>query len=319
MKAPECIDPTVGDYVLACARPGGCSLNREQLQHLDACPSCHESVERARRLSRVWETMEPTEVELAAARSKFAAARGGRRSRAPAAPGAIVVAMVLAAAAASAAVRSGVIGLAARARSQATFERSPSPASRSNPVSTKITVAKTESPSTPEGPVETIAPVVPADGERTTDVPGSPTSRDAPAVSTGGASAHRPVVPTVPEGGAERPPPLAVAGQSTAEDKASSGRGWLEAASAMRAGDLERADIAFGELARSSDPHTRDAARLSRAQLWIVRGRGDDARRELEELARTGATAQLREAAAAALDSLRGDSSPDPSPGTNRE
>lgn len=319
MKASECIDPTVGDCVLACAPPGGRSLDREQLQHLNACPSCQIYVERTRRLSRVWETMEPTEVELAAARSKFVTARRGRLGRATAAPGAIVVAMLLAAAAASAAARIGVIRFAARARGPATFERSQSPPSRSNPVATKITVARAESPTAPAVSVERIAPVLSAEGERAIDAPGSRTGRDALETPAGRTSAHGPDVPADRASGAARPPSFVIAALSTAaEDQAGSRREWLEAASAMRVGDLERADVAFGELARSRDAHTRDAARLSRAQLWIVRGRGDDARRELDDLARAGATTQLREAAAAALDGLRGNSSRDPSSGTNQ-
>ena len=195
MKASECIDPTVGDCVLACAPPGGRSLDREQLQHLNACPSCQIYVERTRRLSRVWETMEPTEVELAAARSKFVTARRGRLGRATAAPGAIVVAMLLAAAAASAAARIGVIRFAARARGPATFERSQSPPSRSNPVATKITVARAESPTAPAVSVERIAPVLSAEGERAIDAPGSRTGRDALETPAGRTSAHGPDVP----------------------------------------------------------------------------------------------------------------------------
>ena len=286
MKASECIDPTVGDYLLACARPGGPSLNGEQWRHLSACPGCRGHVERTRRLSRIWETMEPTDVELAAARSKFVVARRGRRGGATAAPGAIVVAVSLAAAAASAAVRISVIHLAARTQGPATSEPPQSPPPRSNPVPTKIAVARAESPAAPEVSVEMIAPVLPAAAVRASN--------------------------------AARPPPFVALGPSTAaEGQAGSRRAWLEAASAMRVGDLERADVAFGELALSPDAHTRDAARLSRAQLWIARGRGDDARRELGDLARAGATTQLREAAAAALDGLRGNSSPDPSSGTN--
>lgn len=81
--------------------------------------------------------------------------------------------------------------------------------------------------------------------------------------------------------------------------------GWLPAAEAMRVGDYVRAEVVFGELTRSSDAHTRDAARLARAHLWIAQGRDLDARRELDDLAATGATPALRAEATAALERLR--------------
>jgi hypothetical protein len=72
----------------------------------------------------------------------------------------------------------------------------------------------------------------------------------------------------------------------------------------MRINDYAGAERAFNQLAASPDAHTRDAARLARAQLWIALGRASDARAELERLRISGATATLREQAAEAFQSL---------------
>jgi hypothetical protein len=80
---------------------------------------------------------------------------------------------------------------------------------------------------------------------------------------------------------------------------------WAAAAEAMRAADYGRAETAFAALAESSDPHTRDAARLARAQVWIAQGRLGQARPELQDLALNGATEGLRSRAAAAVERLR--------------
>ena len=75
-------------------------------------------------------------------------------------------------------------------------------------------------------------------------------------------------------------------------------RAWARAAVALREDDFDAADRAFDELGRSSDPATRDAARLARAQLWISRGREAAVRPVLEQLAQSGATALVRQRAA---------------------
>jgi hypothetical protein len=86
---------------------------------------------------------------------------------------------------------------------------------------------------------------------------------------------------------------------------AETAQAWAAAADAMRAADYPRAEAAFAELTRSDDAHTRDAARLARAQVWVARGHLDDARAELEDLAANGATAALQARAAAAIERLR--------------
>jgi hypothetical protein len=91
---------------------------------------------------------------------------------------------------------------------------------------------------------------------------------------------------------------------SQAQDVAASGanpgsvRAWARAAVALREDDFDAADRAFDELGRSSDPATRDAARLARAQLWISRGREAAVRPVLEQLAQSGATPLVRQRAA---------------------
>jgi tetratricopeptide (TPR) repeat protein len=87
--------------------------------------------------------------------------------------------------------------------------------------------------------------------------------------------------------------------------KGASESAWVAAASAMRMGDYEAAERAFNALATNPDAHTRDAARLARAQVWLAQGRRAEALRELQNLARAGATTLVRERAAEALEDLR--------------
>jgi hypothetical protein len=78
----------------------------------------------------------------------------------------------------------------------------------------------------------------------------------------------------------------------------------------MRAHDYPTAERAFAELATSSEPKTRDEARLARAQVWLAEGRTGVARPELTELASRGATSLVRERAAEALRGLGGAANP---------
>jgi thioredoxin-like negative regulator of GroEL len=79
---------------------------------------------------------------------------------------------------------------------------------------------------------------------------------------------------------------------------------WIVAAEAMRTRDYRSAERAFDELVNSPDPHTRDAARLARAEVWIAEGRVGEARSELEALRAVGATASIRNRASEAFQSL---------------
>src|SRR5262249_22537350 len=98
-------------------------------------------------------------------------------------------------------------------------------------------------------------------------------------------------------------PPRAAPTLASAEATASAGE-WGTAAGAMRSGDLPGAERAFGDLARSSDPRTRDEARLARAQVLVAEGRTGEARSELAVLAPSGATPLVRERATEALRTL---------------
>ena len=79
--------------------------------------------------------------------------------------------------------------------------------------------------------------------------------------------------------------------------------GWARAAEALREKNPVLAERALTELAESSDPRTRDAARLARAQLWISSGLTETAHPVLVQLARSGATSLIRQRAQRLLDS----------------
>jgi hypothetical protein len=79
---------------------------------------------------------------------------------------------------------------------------------------------------------------------------------------------------------------------------------WVRAADAQRRDDFAGADGAYSELCESTDPGTRDAARLARAQLWIAHGRGDKVRPVLTDLAARGTTQLVRQTASECLSRL---------------
>jgi hypothetical protein len=69
---------------------------------------------------------------------------------------------------------------------------------------------------------------------------------------------------------------------------------WSRVAEAMRRGDDTRVSKALEDLSRSADAATRDAARLTRAQLEIAAGDVDRVRPVLSQLAGSGATPLIR-------------------------
>jgi len=114
----------------------------------------------------------------------------------------------------------------------------------------------------------------------------------------------------VPVARARKAPPVdephpAVVDSPPAPTVAERAQAWAAAAEAMRAADYPRAEAAFAQLTLSGDAHTRDAARLARAQVWVAQGRLTEARPELEDLAANGATGALRGRAEAAIERLR--------------
>ena len=76
---------------------------------------------------------------------------------------------------------------------------------------------------------------------------------------------------------------------------------WTRVAAALRDGDHSQAELELGRLAAGQDAHTADAARLARAQLWLVSGDRERAVPELRALSRSGASALIRRRATEAL------------------
>lgn len=79
---------------------------------------------------------------------------------------------------------------------------------------------------------------------------------------------------------------------------------WQRAAAALRNGNLADAEAALENLEHSEDPLDRQAAELARAQLLVRVGRGAEARRTLEHLAREGGSPVIRSQAASSLRAL---------------
>jgi hypothetical protein len=79
---------------------------------------------------------------------------------------------------------------------------------------------------------------------------------------------------------------------------------WQRAAAALRNGNLADAEAALENLEQSEDPLDRQAAELARAQLLVRVGRGAEARRTLEHLAREGGSPVIRSQAASSLRAL---------------
>jgi hypothetical protein len=299
---PRCLDPSIGDHLLADVRPGGAPLTPEQLQHLEVCESCRTSLERQRRLAMTWQDLEPTAREVRSARARFAV-RGRERRSVKMVPKAAALVIVLAAAAASAAVRVVVVRLVS--------PQVPSPAVVVDPPTTP-TQAKRPHGAAHHGKSPPMAAEI---GDGLPEV-----ADDVPAVADAGATAEpavaevsvndlppAPVQPPVPARRVSAAGPPAATLSAPAVQAAEAGAPpswWTLAASAMRAGDYVGAEAAFNELARSPEASTRDAARLARAQVWIAQGRVSQARPELQSLTVDGATPLVRKRAADALDAL---------------
>ncbi len=79
---------------------------------------------------------------------------------------------------------------------------------------------------------------------------------------------------------------------------------WVRAARAIAGSDFSTADEALRDLSADPDPQTRDAAELTRAEMWVAHGRQDGVRSTIERLVREGRTPLVRRRAAALLDRL---------------
>jgi TolA-binding protein len=292
-----CIDPRFEAAVLDGAH-GGAMFTDAEAAHLEACERCRAAVERCRRMAEIWTSLEPSPGEVQRARARFFAARAVRASRRKPriAPVSFALAAILVAAMASAAVRAGmkyVHGTAPRDAGEGARHGLVPPAPPEAPAAPAAAIEPAPSAGIEPAPSAGIAPRYAAGVAATT-----------PHASIGvrGRSA---------EVRAPRPTPAIEAPRSDGADPkaapnaAERAHAWAAAAEAMRAADYGRAETAFAELTGSADPHTRDAARLARAQVWVAQGRLVEARPELEDLAAHGATPALRSRAAAAIERLR--------------
>ncbi len=79
---------------------------------------------------------------------------------------------------------------------------------------------------------------------------------------------------------------------------------WTKVTDAMQRHDSAGAEQALKALSSSADVRSRDAARLTLAELWLQSGRAAAARPVLRELARGGATPTVRTRAATLLQQL---------------
>jgi len=246
--------------------------------------------ERGRRMAEAWRQLEPAPGEIAAARARMLRAkRDPKRGRVL--PGAVGIAIVLAGSAAFAGWKTGALDRvlmhqATTAAPQVTSPPSPAAAPRS---------VRSPSGSVPAEPPQVdreAPPIAPDPTHAARIVP----SAIAPASTSG--------TPTP----SEVPVPV---GAPTPRET------WAAAAEALRKADYAGADLAFASLAASSDPRTRDEARLARAQVWVAQGRRVEARSELGSLAKSGATPLVRSRAAEMFRAIPGDSADRPPPGTN--
>lgn len=69
---------------------------------------------------------------------------------------------------------------------------------------------------------------------------------------------------------------------------------WAVVAAALERGDLAGADRVLEALSASDDGMTRDAAELTRAQIWIAAGKGESFRHTLMRLSESGHTPLIR-------------------------
>jgi hypothetical protein len=203
--------------------------------------------ERLRRLATCWRAARPKSEEIAAAWQHFRAARAPGASLRRWSPAATVLAVAV--------LSSGVLFAASGLRTLLTNEtrppEHPEPRSASEPEPEQQAARRRGALPPPSKQAEP-----------------APTALGSTAPSTGGrASAAALVLP--PE---QRAPSAPEAGT------------WTRAAEALRLGDTARATRELRRLEQSSDSVTRDAARLSRAQLAVAEGRGVEVRGMLLDL-----------------------------------
>lgn len=252
-------------------------MSREPtFRHMAECESCRAAVERTRRLAGAWRSLEPSSEEIARAMARFRRRSSPRRPKPMWARAIVACALVAATGVSAAAVRVLETRHGGRgARSVVTsfsLAQPPTPRSASKremgwpePIPVPSSLAEPSLAAPPTGLHEVAAEPVPR-GPRVLPKPDLPSAEPVTA-----------------------PPPPSP---------------WIVAAEAMRARDYQSAERAFSDLLNNPDAHTRDAARLARAQVWISEGRVSEARSDLETLKIVGVTASIRERATEALQSL---------------
>jgi hypothetical protein len=249
------------------------------------------SGERLRELRELWQSQHANDIEVAAARRRFAL--GPRHYRLSfglrALAGLSVVVLLSGVAVAGAGVSRWIESRAERARASAAAP--PLASGRSEAARVR-------------GPLPTLQPLpeLPALSTSTPlagSDPSGATGRGMPVRSDGSA---RP--PAVREGlGGIIPEPLPAPNAPNAPNAAFSVPGaWSRLAEALRDAKRVEARAAVAELVRSGDPATRDAALLVGAQLDLADGQRTRAATTLAELAERGATPVIRERARALIE-----------------
>jgi hypothetical protein len=306
----KCAAPTLQEKLLERARMPGIRLSLEHRSHLGDCESCRTTVERTRRLARTWQSLAPSAEETAAVRRRISSQREPERARRTTSAMLVFAILVLTAAASAAtgavpsrriwahlgsaalATRDAfVTSIGQRRHAQApgavVWPLVPPPAAIESPPALAV------APPDPL-PIEGKGPDAMAKGASGTSFDADDhRSRSSPRRAR-----NRHAAPAAPAQASAQ-----AAGPSRAEPPP---HPWIEAASAMRAGDYVRAERALDALIGGGDAVTRDAARLARAQIWLARDRAADAAKELDALSETGATPYVRERAGALRQDMRG-------------
>jgi hypothetical protein len=307
----KCAAPALQEKLLERARIPSLGLSLEHRRHLNGCESCQTTVERTRRLARTWQSLAPSAEETAAVRKRISNLREPERGRRRTSVTLVFAILVLAAAGSAAAG-------AAPSRRVWAHLASAAVATRDAFVTSIGKYRHAEAPSAVVSPlvarpvaIESAAaalPVAPPDA--------LPIERNGPAALAKGpsgtsldANEHRPR--SSPRraryrraGPARSAPASSVTtGPNRAEPPP---HPWVEAASAMRAGDYPRAERALEALIGDADAVTRDAARLARAQIWLAQDRAAEAVNELDALSKTGATPYVRSRAGELRQDMRG-------------
>lgn len=316
----QCNEPDIQMTLMEVARSTD-PLAPMLTEHLASCASCQTALERLRRMLDVWDANGTDEAGISSAAARFAMHRRSLR-KAPSWQGPISFALLGAASGVALLVAVRATGSRPSAPAplteatrpspamidptgQSTQGRSPDVTPKASPSAASLTSPHIEGPHgiTPladgvrlELKAGESAHIVLTDGQSTelqgpcvvlfwsnpTQVGGWRLSRQ----PTEGAA----IALAEPDGERPLPEPTATALPATK-------RAWERAAEALRRDDFADADQAFDQLGHDPDPATRDAARLARAQLWIAHGRADQVRPVLEDLAKSGATALVRQRA----------------------